>query len=128
MDGKFYDIPDDQAAQFEVPRDKVKELLEKSGVPAPQGGPGPSQAPGPMSQQGPQQGPPQGAGAPPPAVLVQIYGAQPTPSYGPPPAQQQQPQGEPAQGGDGDVNPYWWWRNITFYRPWGNYWPNWGNY
>ncbi len=142
MDGKFYDLPDDQAAQFEVPREKVKELLEKSGAPAPQGGAGPNQGPGQgqMPQGGPGGGPggPGGGGAPPPSVLVQIYGAQPTPSYGPPPGQgqgqpqqhggQPQQQGEPAQGGDGDVNPYWWWRNITFYRPWGNFWPNWGNW
>ena len=39
MDGKFYDIPDDQASQFEVPREKVKDLLEKSGVPADAGRP-----------------------------------------------------------------------------------------
>ena len=130
MDGKFYDIPDDQASEFEVPREKVKELLEKSGAPAAQGAPGPAQGPGQMPGG---QGPGPGQGAPPPSVLVQIYGAQP--SYAPPPGQQmqQQPppsqQGEPAQGGgDGDVNPYWWWRNITFYRPWGNFWPNWGNW
>ena len=134
MDGKFYDIPDDQASQFEVPREKVKELLEKSGVPATQGGPGPSQPQGQGQPRGPGGGPSGGPGAPPPSVLVQIYGTQPTQNYGPPPGQpQQQPpqQGEPAQGGgegDGDVNPYWWWRNITFYRPWGNYWPNWGNW
>jgi hypothetical protein len=126
MDGKFYDIPDDQAVQYEVPREKVKELLEKSGALAPQGGaPAPHQGGGHM----PPPGPGGGMSAPPPAVLVQIYGAQPghgpAPGYGHP-----APQGGPAQGGegDGDVNPYWWWRNITFYRPWGNYWPNWGNW
>ncbi len=134
MDGKFYDIPDDQASQFEVPREKVKDLLEKSGVPAAQGGPGPGQPQGQGQPRGPGGGPNGGPGAPPPSVLVQIYGTQPTQSYGPPPGQMQQPppqQGEPGQGGgegDGDVNPYWWWRNITFYRPWGNYWPNWGNW
>jgi hypothetical protein len=133
MDGKFYDLPDDEAVKYEVPREKVKELLEKSGAPAPQGGaPGPSQGPGPSH--GPSHGPGPGQGAPPPSVLVQIYGAQPGGGYGPgggqPPAQHGQPQGEGAPGGegDGDVNPYWWWRNITFYRPWGNFWPNWGNY
>ena len=136
MDGKFYDIPDDQASQFEVPREKVKELLEKAGAPAPQGGggPGPGQGQGQMQPQGPGGAPGPSGGAPPPSVLVQIYGAQPMQSYGPPPGQQQPPpqqQGEPGQGGgsaDGDVNPYWWWRNITFYRPWGNFWPNWGNW
>ena len=151
MDGKFYDIPDDQASQFEVPRERVKELLEKMGAPAPQGGPqgGGQGAPGPM--QGPMQPPmqdraPGGAPGAGPSVLVQIYGSQQAPAYGyappdaqgmqgqPPPGQQMQAQGDPAQGdpaqgGDGEVNPYWWWRNITFYRPWGNYWPNyWRNW
>ena len=138
MDGKFYDIPDDQASQFEVPREKVKELLEKMGAPAPQGGPGDAGqgAPGPMqgSMQRPMQdGAPGGAPGAGPSVLVQIYGSPQAPGYGyaPPgePGQQMQAQGEPAQGGDGEVNPYWWWRNITFYRPWGNYWPNyWRNW
>jgi hypothetical protein len=142
MDGKFYDIPDDEAVQYEVPREKVKELLEKSGAPTPQGGSGPSQGPGPRGGPGPGQGqgqgqghgPGPGQGAPPPSVLVQIYGAHPGhggPGASQPPAQQPPPQqGEAAPGGegDGDVNPYWWWRNVTFYRPWGNYWPNWGNW
>ena len=137
MDGKFYDIPDDEAVQFEGPREKVKELLEKVGAPAPQGGPpGPQGGqPGPGQGSGPMQGPGGGMGAPPPSVLVQIYGTQPgngpPQGQGQPSAQYAPPPGEPAQGGgeaDGDVNPYWWWRNITFYRPWGNYWPNWGNW
>ena len=46
MDGKFYDVPDDQASKFEIPRDQVKALLEKSGAPGPQGGGGPSGPPG----------------------------------------------------------------------------------
>jgi hypothetical protein len=137
MDGKFYDVPDDQAHAFEVPRDQVKALLEKSGMPAPSGGqqvaPYSAQQPGQAPMQGPGggHGPGPGMPQPTPPVVVNIYGAPPTgapPSYGPPPGQQggeQQPQGE----NEGDVNPYWWWRNVTFYpvyRPWFNgYWGNW---
>ena len=62
MDGKFYDVPDDQATKFEVPRDKVKELLEKSGGPAPQSGPGGGPGPG-------YGGPPSPGGQ----VIVQIF-------------------------------------------------------
>jgi hypothetical protein len=103
MDGKFYDVPDAEAAKFEVPRDKVKELLEKAGGPAPQGGPGPGPGGG--------RGAPGGPGG---QVVVQIFaggGGQQGPSAPP-----QQPSGE------GDVDPYWWvWRNFV---PWGNYWAN----
>ena len=38
-DGKFYDVPDDEAHKYEVPREKVKDLLSKAGGP-PSGGPG----------------------------------------------------------------------------------------
>jgi len=106
VDGKFFDVPDDQLETFEVPREKVKELLEKSGGPqATQGGPPPG---------GGQGGPPPGA-----PIVVQIYGGAPGGggAGGPPPT-------EPAS--DGDVKPYWWWRN--FWPNWGNGWPNWGNY
>lgn len=132
MDGKFYDVPDEEAVSFEVPREKVKALLEKAGLPAlqsgpgpgPSQGPGPSHGPGPGPSHGP--GPGQGHGSMPSApVVVQIFAAQPSPGGygqpgpggGPPPDQ--------GQGGDGDVNPYWWWRNITYYRPWFNGWGNW---
>ena len=105
MDGKFYDVPDDEASRFEVPREKVKELLEKSGVPAPQGGPGPG------GQRG---GPPPGGGAPHGnPVVVHIHAA------GTPHVQSGPPRGQP-QGGDAEVDPYWW--------VWSNYWPNWGNF
>jgi len=120
MDGKFYDVPDDQAETYEVPRDQVKSLLEKAGLPATQG-PGPQPGQGPHPGQG--HGPGPGQMAPPTApVVVQIFAA-PTgggqPMSGPPP----QGQGEPGKGGD--VDPYWWiWRNVTFYRPWVNYWGN----
>jgi hypothetical protein len=110
MDGKFYDVPDDQATKFEVPRDKVKELLEQSGGPGPQGGPG--GGPGP------------GYGGPPPAggqVVVQIF-AGGAAQGGPHDAPGQSGPGGPGGPGEGDVNPYWWWRN--FVPSWGNYWPN----
>ena len=81
MDGKFYDIPDDQASQFEVPRERVKGLLEKMGTPAPQGGPGDAGqgAPGPM-QPPMQDGAPGGAPGAGPSVLVQSYGSPQTPA------------------------------------------------
>ena len=101
MDGKFYDVPDDQAAGFEVPRDKVKELLETSGAPSPKGGPGPS-------ARGQRGAPPGGP------IVIQIYPGGAGPSGAP-------SGGQPAEGGE--VDPYW------YYWPnWGNYWPNWGNY
>ncbi len=112
MDGKFYDVPDDQAAKFEVPRDKVKELLEKSGGPGPQGGPG--GGPGPGGGHG---GPPAPGGQ----VVVQIFAGGSGASGGPS-ASGGPTGGPPPQGGEGDVDPYWWWRN--FVPSWGNYWPN----
>lgn len=114
MDGKFYDVPDEQAAKFEVPRDKVKELLEKSGMPAQQGAPGPGQG----GQRGapPPGGPP--AGSP---VVVHIHTAgTPHIQSGPPPAGQGAPAAGQPPSGDAEVDPYWW--------IWRNYWPNWGNY
>ena len=117
IDGKFYEVPDDQVASFEVPRDKVKELLEKAGGPGPQGGPG--QGPG---------GPGGYQGGPPPSspIIVQIFGGSSGPGGpGGPGGPSGPPPGEAPQG-DGDVHPYWWWRN--FWPNWGNGWPNWGNY
>jgi len=105
MDGKFYDVPDAEASKFEVPRDKVKELLEKSGGPGPQGAPGGGGGPGGG----------RGAGAPGGQVVVQIF-AQGAGQ----PGQSGAPTAQPASEG-GDVDPYWWWRNFV---PWGNYWPN----
>ena len=109
MDGKYYDVPDAEASGFEVARDKVKALLEKSGMPAPSpgGGRGGGGAPGP--QQG---------GAPGP-VVVQIFTQSPGPGGAPAPA--------PSGGGgqDGDVDPYWIWRNVTGYGRWWNTWGNW---
>ena len=110
VDGKFYDVPDDQVAAFEVPREKVKELLEKSGAPASQGAPGGG---GPGGQRG---APP--AGAP---VIVQVF-----PGGGAPGGAPSGPPGGGQQGDSGDVHPYWWWSN--YWPNWGNGWPNWGNY
>ncbi len=108
MDGKFYDLPDDKAAAFEVPREKVKELLESSGALAPQAGPGPG--PGGGGQGGPGSGPP--AGGP---VVIQVFthgGGHGAPGGG-------------QQGENADVNPYWWWRNAHWGPYWRNTWSNW---
>ena len=102
VNGTFFDVPDDKAASYEVPAETVSHLLDKSGPPARQGSPAP-------------------AAAPKAPVVVQIFAAPDTGSAAPPPSQ-------PAQEETGDVNPYWWWRNITFYRPWFNGWGNWGNW
>lgn len=48
-DGKFYDIPDDELSNYEVPPDQVKGLLAASG-PGPGAGAGPG--PGPRPQGG----------------------------------------------------------------------------
>jgi hypothetical protein len=105
MDGKFYDVPDDQASKFEIPRDQVKTLLEKSGAPGPQGGGAPSGPPG---------GPPGSSGQ----VIVQIFAGGGQSAGGPGGAPPPSGGGE----GGGEVDPYWWWRN--FVPSWGNYWPN----
>ena len=101
MEGKYYDVPEDQAASFEVPREKVRELLAKSGPPpAPQGGPG-------GAPRGPGGAPPGGGGSP---VIIQVL---PNGIHGP-----AHPAGSPppAGGTDGEVDPYWyyyyWWRNY----------------
>jgi hypothetical protein len=39
MDGKFYNIPDDQLGEYEMGPDEVKDQIGAAG--APQGGPGP---------------------------------------------------------------------------------------
>src|ERR1700722_13422816 len=89
MDGKFYDVPDDEANKYEVPREKVKELLSKAGGP-PAGGPPPGGGGG--GRPGPQGGMPH---AP---VVIQIFplpgggGGQPPGGGG----------GAPHEGGDVD--------------------------
>ena len=92
-DGKFYDVPDDQLTKYAVPPEKVRETLEKAGVPAPGG-----------------RGEPSGGGAPPAMgmhgapVVIQIY---PPPMGGPGPGHEGGGGGEPG----GQVDPYWyyWW-------------------
>ncbi len=112
MDGKYYDIPDTEATAFEVPRDKVKALLEKSGMPAPQ-------SPRPGAGGGPGGGAPGPAGGAPGPVVVQIFaGPQGAPAQGPSaPA--------PSAGQDGEVDPYWIWRNVSYGGRWWNTWGNW---
>ena len=110
LDGKFYDLPDDEAAKFEVPLEKVKELLAKSGAPEQRPGGG-----GPAGQRG---GPSPGS-----PIVVQIF---PSGGSGPSgqPAPQQQQQGG---GGDGEVQPYYWanyWNNWPNWNNWGNWWNN----
>ena len=106
VDGQFYDVPDDQLAQYLVPADKVKEKLQGSGTDL---GPPPG-------------GPPPTEHGPGPAIVVQIYGANPPPPGGgaPPPVDT----GAAAPGGE--VQPYGWyntWWNT--YRPgWHNVWHN----
>lgn len=45
-DGKFYDVPDDELANYEVPAEQVKGLLSASAQ-GPGPGPGPGFGPGP---------------------------------------------------------------------------------
>src|SRR5689334_4955508 len=90
VDGKFYEIPDDQLDKFLVPADKVKEKLDAAATSAP--------PPGPPS------GPPPGGS---PTIVVQIFGAQP--DAGPPPGGP--PPGPPTVGAPppgAEVVPYGW--------------------
>ena len=120
MEGKYYDVPDDKAAAFEIPREKVKELLAKAGPPSPQGGPGGPGGLGGRRPSGP--GPGQGGGSP---VIIQVLpnGIHGPASSGPPPSAGE---GEPAGAAEGDVDPYFWrWYNWTYGPYWGNRWLNW---
>lgn len=93
MEGKYYDIPDEQAATFEVPREKVRDVLAHAApAPSAQGGPGAGRAP--------VSGPPSGS-----PVIIQVL---PNGIRGPAPAG-----GHP----EGEVDPYW----ITYYTWWRNY-------
>jgi hypothetical protein len=105
-DGKFYDVPDDQLTKYAVPPEKVRETLERAGVPAPAGrpehGPGGGGGPPGMGMHG---GP----------VVIQIY--PPPPMGGPGPG----PGHEGGSGEPGQVDPYWyyWWtRYWTRYYYW----------
>src|ERR1700683_2494764 len=92
MDGKFYDVPDDEAHKYEVPREKVKELRSKAGGPPggpPGGGGGGPGRPGPNG------------GMPHAPVVIQIF-PPPGGGGGAPPGGG----GAPHEGGD--VGPCWW--------------------
>jgi len=108
LDGRFFEVPDDQLGQYLIPEDKVKEKLEGSG--APQVPPPPSGDAGP------------GGGGPPPTIVVQIYGGVPTGPGAPPP-----PTGEQPAGAAGGVQPYAYWNNWWHNRVggWNNWWHNW---
>jgi hypothetical protein len=119
LEGKFYDIPDEDAHKYEVPREQVKDLLAKAGGPPPAGGHG---GPG---HGGPGHGGPHGGPTPP--VVINVFAGGGGPGGGAPggggPGGGAPGGGGPGGGGapEGDVDPYWWW--------WNNYWPNWwGNY
>src|SRR5271165_3581369 len=102
LDGKFYEIPDEQVAKFLIPADKVKDKVQS----APAEGGQPEDL-----------GPPPPGGSP--AIIVQIYGATAPPPGGGAPA----PTGAPAGS---EVQPYgWWntWRN-TWHPGWHNVWHN----
>jgi hypothetical protein len=89
MDGKFYDVPDEQAKKFEVPREKVKDVLAKAGTP-----------PGGGGRPGPRGGPPGSQ------VVIQVF-----PGAGGQPAHTSSHGQEP-----GEVDPYyWWWNNWSNY-------------
>src|SRR5438132_3507868 len=93
VDGKFYEIPDDQLDKFLVPEDKVKEKLDAAAGSAP--------PPGPPS------GPPPSGGSP--TIVVQIFGARPDagpPPSGPPPSGPPPGVGAPPPGAE--VVPYNW--------------------
>jgi hypothetical protein len=106
VDGRFFEIPDDQVEKYLIPADKVKQKLESSGAPmVPPSEGGPDGDPGPLS------------GAP--TIVVQVYGASAAPGAPPPTGS-----GVPVSGGE--VQPYFWnnwWHNR---RPgWNNWWHNW---
>ena len=105
-DGKFYEIPEKDLSKFEVPPEKVKELMGSMGG---QGGPGPGAGPGGAGMGGPG---PAGMGGPGPGAGMGGQG----PGMG--------GQG-PGMGGPGGVNPYGF--RIRFGGCWNNCWRNWQN-
>lgn len=52
MDGKFYNVPDDQLGEYEMGPDEVKEQIGAAGGGGPQGGPGPQGGRGDVQPQG----------------------------------------------------------------------------
>jgi hypothetical protein len=107
LDGRFYEVPDDQVSQFLIPEDRVKEKLEGSGAPMV-----------PPSSSPPEAGPP---GPPPgsPTIVVQIFGGASMPGPGAPP-----PSGTGTETTP-EVQPYYWnnwWHNVK--GNWNNWWHN----
>lgn len=101
VDGKFFEVPDDDLEKFEVPPEKVKNVLDELD-----------------QEEGPQMAGPAPGGSQSPQVVVHVSG-------GPP--QGGAPMGGPEGGEEGDegVQPYHhrrrrsWWRNH-----WRNCWRN----
>jgi hypothetical protein len=108
LDGRFFEIPDDQVDRFLIPEDQVKAKLAGAGAPEAQAGP-------PSGGEG---GPPSGS----PTIVVQIYGAAPGAGPGAPP-----PTAGAPPTAAGEVQPYGWWNNWWHNRHggWNNWWHNW---
>ncbi len=105
VDGRFFEIPDDQVEKYLIPADKVKEKLESSGAPmVPPSDGGAGGDPGPLTEA--------------PTIVVQVFGASAAPGAPPP--------GGALPVSGGEVQPYFWnnwWHNR---RPgWNNWWHNW---
>lgn len=108
VDGRFYEVPDDQLGQYEVPPDQVKQKLQQAGESLPQG-PSPS---------GGYSGPPPGGGL----VYVTVMGAPGGIGAGAPMAGG--PMGAPS-GMPAEVQPHsgCGWRNC-WHNCWHNCWKN----
>ncbi len=110
VDGTFYEVPDDQLDDFQIPPEEVKEKLQGSGEGLPSGPP-----PG---------GPPPGGGGGggmPPGGLVYVQVFSNTGGGGGPMAE---PQTASAEGGE--VQPY---QFCSGWRNWKNCcWRNWRNW
>jgi hypothetical protein len=106
LDGRFFEVPDDQVDRYLIPEDQVKAKLDAAGAPqVPPGPPGGGPGPGP--------------GAPPPMIVVQVYGPPGAPGA-PPPLESEQP------AGGAEVQPYAYWNNWWHNRTgnWNNFWHN----
>ena len=96
LDGKFYEVPDDQVEKYLVPADKVKEKLQAAGGPDAVGAP---------------LGPPRGAPGGYAPIVVQIFGAAPIQGGSAPPPGQVG--AEPGQAAS-EVTPYMYWNNYNW--------------
>ena len=106
LDGRFFEIPDDQVDRFLIPADQVKAKLDAAGTT--QSGP-------PPASSGPPPGP---GGGPPPLMVLQIFSPSAGPPSAPPPMGGEQPAGA-------EVQPYYWnawWHNIQ--PGWNAWWHN----